>query len=151
SLVTALKSIFERERKTMIPNQTRRWFCSLAALTFFVSAWAALAQVAYSQQKSTAASNDAAAQGPVNVNTADAKTLATLPGVGPATAQHIIDGRPYHKLADLEKVKGLSASKVEALKGKVSFGQPKAHHEKTSDTTQTQESTSSSSTAKHTS
>jgi competence protein ComEA len=136
----------------MIPTQTRRSYCSLAALTLFVSAWAALAQVAYSQQKSTATGNDteAQSQAPVNVNTADAKTLATLPGVGPATAQHIIDGRPYHKLADLEKVKGLSASKVEALKGKVSFAQPKAHHEKTADATQTQDSTSSSTTAKHT-
>src|SRR5689334_7426793 len=48
---------------------------------------------------------------PVDVNSADAKTLETLPGIGPATANKIIAGRPYGSLADLGKVKGLSQSK----------------------------------------
>jgi len=59
---------------------------------------------------------------PVNVNTADLATLETLPGVGASTAQKIIDGRPYHNLSDLEKVKGLGKSKADALEGKVTFG-----------------------------
>lgn len=58
----------------------------------------------------------------VNINTADLATLETLPGVGAATAQKIIDGRPYHSMADLEKVQGLSKTKADALQGHITFG-----------------------------
>jgi comEA protein len=58
----------------------------------------------------------------VDVNSADVKTLETLPGVGPSTAQKIVAGRPYSNAADLEKVKGLSKAKVDALKGQITFG-----------------------------
>ena len=59
---------------------------------------------------------------PVDVNSADLKTLETLPGVGPATAKRIVEGRPYQTLSDLGKVKGLSESKLTALKSLVVFG-----------------------------
>jgi competence protein ComEA len=59
---------------------------------------------------------------PVDVNSADLKTLETLPGVGAATAQKIVDGRPYKTLADLQKVKGLGKSKIAAMKDFVIFG-----------------------------
>jgi len=123
----------------MTRSQNCDLYWRVAALGWILSAWAALAPLAYGEQKGTGSTNDTAAQphAPINVNTADAKTLATLPGVGPATAQHIIDGRPYHKLADLEKVSGLSPTKVEALKGKVSFAEPKAKREKTTETAKT--------------
>jgi competence protein ComEA len=137
----------------MIQTQIRDSRCSVLALALLLSAWATLQPVAYAQQKSAAAGNETGAQSQhmVNVNTADADTLATLPGVGPATAQHIIEGRPYHKLADLEKVKGLSQTKVAGLKGKVSFAEPKTKHEKTTDTAKSgQDSSGSTSTAKHT-
>jgi competence protein ComEA len=58
----------------------------------------------------------------VNVNSADIKTLETLPGVGPATAQKIIDGRPFHSLEDLGKINGLSEARLETLKDKITFG-----------------------------
>lgn len=58
----------------------------------------------------------------IDVNSADVQTLETLPGVGPATAKRIVEGRPFKNLSDLEKVKGLSKTKVEALKDKVTFG-----------------------------
>jgi competence protein ComEA len=79
---------------------------------------------------------------PVNVNTADLATLETLPGVGASTAQKIIDGRPYHSMADLEKVKGLGKTKADALEGKVTFGSGKS-----SKSASTSESKKSSSTA----
>ena len=132
----------------MIQAQIRDFCCSGFALVLLLSALTALQPLAYA-----ADATDTTAQSHhlVNVNTADAETLATLPGVGPATAQHIIDGRPYHKLADLEKVKGLSQTKVEALKGKVSFTEPKPKHEKTTESAKTsQDSSSATSTAKHT-
>lgn len=43
----------------------------------------------------------------VNINTASLDLLDTLPGVGPTTAQYIIDGRPYASVADISTVKGI--------------------------------------------
>lgn len=57
----------------------------------------------------------------VDVNTADAKTIETLPGIGPVLADKIIAGRPYRGLADLKNVKGLSESKVDAIKDDITF------------------------------
>lgn len=58
----------------------------------------------------------------VDVNSADSKTLQTLPGIGSATAKRIIDGRPYQTVADLAKVKGLTAAKLNAIKDRLVFG-----------------------------
>lgn len=63
--------------------------------------------------------------GPVDLNTADQKTLESLPGVGPKTAKEIIKGRPYKTVDELSKVKGMSKGKVDALKGMVTVGAPK--------------------------
>lgn len=71
---------------------------------------------------------------PVDVNNADTTALQTLPGVGPAMAQRIIEGRPYKNLEELGKVKGLSKTKLAGLKNDVVFGAtPSAHAVATSD------------------
>lgn len=57
----------------------------------------------------------------INVNKADLKTLITLPGIGEATAQKIIDGRPYKTLDDLGKVKGIGEAKLKGIKDLISF------------------------------
>jgi competence protein ComEA len=61
--------------------------------------------------------------GPVDLNTADAATLETLPGVGPATAQGIIDYRTQHgrfaRVEDLLDVKGIGPAKFAALRAHV--------------------------------
>src|SRR5579859_254254 len=64
----------------------------------------------------------AQASGVVDVNSADAATLATLPGITPSEAKRLIKGRPYHALEDLRQVKGLTDAKVAALLGHVTFG-----------------------------
>jgi len=66
--------------------------------------------------------------GPVDINTATAKDLATLPGIGPGLAKGIMAGRPYATAADLERVPRLSAKAVETLKPLVvaGKGKPKA-------------------------
>jgi competence protein ComEA len=58
----------------------------------------------------------------IDLNTADQKTLESLPGIGPVLAKAIIAGRPYKSVDDLNKVKGISASKLKAIKDKVTVG-----------------------------
>jgi competence protein ComEA len=57
--------------------------------------------------------------GPVNLNTATAERLDTLPGVGPVTAQKIIDYRtrtPFISIDDLKNINGIGEKKFEALR-----------------------------------
>jgi competence protein ComEA len=58
----------------------------------------------------------------VDVNSADVKTLETLPGIGSTLADRIVAGRPYHSVDDLAKVKGMSKSKIDAIQNKITFG-----------------------------
>src|SRR6516164_11808029 len=97
------------ERKIMIKTQGHFSQAALAGLALLLWACAGPGPLAAADQKTTGDNSETSTQTKhlVNVNTADAKTLATLPGVGPTIAQHIIYGRPYHSLADIEKVKGL--------------------------------------------
>jgi competence protein ComEA len=57
----------------------------------------------------------------VNINSADAAALETLPGVGPSTAAKIIADReangPYASVEDLGRVSGIGPKKLEQLKG----------------------------------
>jgi competence protein ComEA len=72
-----------------------------------------------------AESSDDAHRGPVNVNTATAAELETLPGVGPATAAAIVDERtrngPFASIDDLERVPGIGPAKLAALRGQVTL------------------------------
>jgi competence protein ComEA len=43
----------------------------------------------------------------ININTATKEQLDALPEIGPTKAQAIIDGRPYKKIDDVMKVKGI--------------------------------------------
>ncbi len=81
-----------------------------------------MAQAQSTKTSAPAKAQDQAKKNLVDVNTADAETLQGLPGIGPALAQRIMDGRPYKNLEDLENVKGLGKAKVDALKTDVSFG-----------------------------
>ncbi len=55
------------------------------------------------------------AGGLVNINTASAEALTTLPGIGPVKADAIIANRPYDSVDDLERVTGIGPSTVEKL------------------------------------
>lgn len=74
----------------------------------------------------TAIPSPTAPTGPVDLNSARAEDLETLPGVGPAMAQAIIAGRPYKSVDDLERVKGFGTAKVAALKDRVQVVSPPA-------------------------
>jgi competence protein ComEA len=62
--------------------------------------------------------------GPVNLNSADAKTLAKeLDGIGPAKAQAIVEYRqkngPFHAPEDLLKVEGIGPKVLEQNRGNI--------------------------------
>ena len=61
--------------------------------------------------------------GKVNINTATAEKLDTLPGVGPSIAQRIIDYRttngPFQSIEDIKNVKGIGDATFEKLKDKI--------------------------------
>ncbi len=52
----------------------------------------------------------------VNINTATKEELTTLNGVGDATAERIIQGRPYTKVEDLLNVSGIGEATLEKFK-----------------------------------
>lgn len=55
----------------------------------------------------------------MDINTASKDKLASLPGIDDATAQKIIDGRPYHAKNDLVRKKIISQATYEKVSGMI--------------------------------
>lgn len=72
---------------------------------------------------STDAGDNVSSDGVVNINTADVETLDTLPGIGPAMAQRIIDYRQlngdFKSIDEIQNVRGIGAKKFENLKSRI--------------------------------
>jgi DNA uptake protein ComE-like DNA-binding protein len=54
--------------------------------------------------------------GRINVNTATAAELESLPEIGPVIAGWIIEGRPSRSVDDLERVKGIGKKRLEEIR-----------------------------------
>jgi competence protein ComEA len=69
---------------------------------------------------------DATPEAPVDLNTADVAELERLPGIGPSTAQAIVDHRdangPFRSVDDLLDVRGIGPAKLEALRAVATVG-----------------------------
>jgi competence protein ComEA len=72
---------------------------------------------------SATASGGAGAAGPVHLNSATLEQLDALPGVGPVTAQKILDYRQQHgafgSVDELDAISGIGPARLEQLSGLV--------------------------------
>jgi competence protein ComEA len=55
----------------------------------------------------------------ININTASITELDSLTGIGPSTAQKIIDSRPYNLVTDLLKVSGIGQATFDKFKDNI--------------------------------
>jgi competence ComEA-like helix-hairpin-helix protein len=65
---------------------------------------------------------------PIDLNLANVKELQELPGVGPVTAQRIIEMRDksgrFHRVEDLLAVRGISQKKLDAMRPYITVSAP---------------------------
>jgi competence protein ComEA len=109
-----------RERCNTLLSKAVSLFVTIVVIAVLVAGVStdAFAKKKAAEEAATAPSAAAA----IDINTADQKTLEALPGIGPALSKAIIAGRPYKSVDDLKKVKGISDSKLKAIKDKVTVG-----------------------------
>lgn len=83
------------------------------------------AQTVNEQQKEVVP-NSAAKQGVVNINTAGATELDTLPGIGPTYAKRIIEYREQHgsfkTVGDIVKVNGIGDATYQKIAASITVG-----------------------------
>jgi competence protein ComEA len=77
--------------------------------------------------ESTIAANTGASNGLINLNTASAETLSTLPGIGPVKAQAIIAYRernPFQSVDQITSVSGIGPATYEKIRGLITVNTP---------------------------
>jgi competence protein ComEA len=108
-----------------------RLFVSLLSAALLV---AALPHRAVAQEKAGARSSGkpTGAAAVVNINTAPASELQTLPGIGAKTAARIVEYRqkngPFKKIEELMNVRGVGEKNFLKLKAQVTVTAAKADH-----------------------
>ncbi len=81
------------------------------------------------QEASRSTAAPATASAPLNLNTATTSQLESLPGIGPATAQRIVEYRQqsggFKKVEDMMNVRGIGEASFLKLKSLVTVSQPR--------------------------
>jgi comEA protein len=76
---------------------------------------------------------------PINLNTADATELQQVPGIGPSTAQKILDTRKsygaFKSVDDLLAIKGIGPKKLEKMRKYLTVGRPPTKKQSTTQQT----------------
>ena len=106
----------------------RRFTCVLAIVCLWMLSPVAAQEKAAAGKRPAAAKTAAASPAaPVNLNTATAAQIATLPGIGPKAAERIIEYRQksggFKKIEELMNVKGIGEKSFLKLKPLLTVGE----------------------------
>jgi competence protein ComEA len=97
----------------------------LSLLTACTLVFASLSSISLAAEAQPSKPNAAAERGRVNLNTASAAELESLPGIGPALAQRIVEYRqkngPFKRIEDLLSVQGVGPKMLEKLHTKLTI------------------------------
>ena len=117
-----------REQSNPLRRIAARLLAGAVVMTALVAAPAfCLAAAGKTAKQTTAAASKAdETEEKVNINTATAEQLETLPGIGPALAQRILDHRkqngPFKKIEELINVRGIGEKSFDRFKDRITVG-----------------------------
>ena len=99
----------------------RLWRLEKEAKQKGLGAWRSNIEVwdSFDYQKKLAALPDL--EGKLNINTATKEELILLPGIGPTYSKRIIEARPFNRIEDILKIKGIGPKTFERIKDRISI------------------------------
>ena len=107
-------------------------FAIVALLAVSVSSAVAQTQPAAAASSTARPGAKPAVSGPININTATAAELQSLPGIGAKTAARIVEYRqkngPFKKVEELMNVRGVGEKNFLKLKPQITAAPAKAEH-----------------------